>query len=139
MAQGRVVVEVLVAEGQAQHALGEQGVDRVGDKVGIAPVDETGGELARQPQRTIQIAQEQDPAVGAKLAAIKTRHHLARTQGLKRKLGLRSVIVKRIGFVYPVILLHTKSLGDRPIRFNLSLGEIFGLEPFPPGSVPTSS
>lgn len=106
--QGRVVVEVLVAERQAQHPLGEQRAHRVRDEVRIAPVHEARGEFARQPQRAIQIAQQQHACVGTEASAVKTRDHLSRTKGLKRKLALRSVRGKRIGCRFTVILLHTK-------------------------------
>src|SRR5690606_15552793 len=106
--QGVVVVEIFVAQGQGEHALAHQRLHRVLDALLIAPVREARRQAARQPQRAIQVAQEQRPAVGTELPAIETRDYLPRTQGLKPKLSLLTVNLKRIGRQLLVILFHTK-------------------------------
>ena len=93
-----MVVEILVAQGQREHALADQGLHRVLDALLIAPIGEAPRQAPRQPHRATQVSQEQHPTVGTDLPAVETRDDLARTQGLKPKLSLLTVILKRIGW-----------------------------------------
>ncbi len=80
-----MVVEVLVAQGQALDPLGEQVFERVIGVAGIAPVGEGLGERARQAQPAIQLAQEQRATVAGEATAGKISDDLARAEVLKEE------------------------------------------------------
>ena len=82
-----MVVEVFVAQGQAVDPLGHQFLDRVLDRLGVAVVGKTGGELAERAGEPFGFAQQQAAAVGADGAAIKAADHGALTEGLKNEVG----------------------------------------------------
>jgi hypothetical protein len=88
MAQRLMIVEILVAQGQAEHPLRDQIFHGVFDQPGIAPVLEATGHAAGQAERTIQLAQQQHPAVRTECAPIERGHHFAPTQSLKFELLL---------------------------------------------------
>lgn len=59
-----MVVEVFVAEGDAEHPLGEQMFEAVFDQVGIAEVVEAFGQGLDAPEPLVDLAEQQCPAIG---------------------------------------------------------------------------
>jgi hypothetical protein len=77
VAQLVVIDQVLVAERDAEYALGHHRLDRVLD-LGLDPaVVEAGREPGHEPDGTIRRAEQQRPRIGRDLAAIERSHHLA--------------------------------------------------------------
>jgi hypothetical protein len=76
-AQGVVIVEVFVAEGQSVHALAEELEGGVFGGLGFAMVREASGELAESPGEAFGFAEEKGPAVGGEGPAIEAGQHLA--------------------------------------------------------------
>ena len=54
-----VVVQVFIAEREGEHALADQGLDRVLEQSWVAPVGETAGHPTDQPEAAIQPPQQQ--------------------------------------------------------------------------------
>ena len=86
-AQGVLVVEVFVAQGQAVDALADELQDGVFEGVGVAVVGEAGGALAQRAGEALRLAPEQGTAVGGDGAAVEPGDDVALTQGLKREGG----------------------------------------------------
>ena len=82
-AQRRVVVEILVAQGDGLHALRQKFGQRVLDVARVALVAETRRQSRGQPQPLIERAQEKRAAVAAERAAGEIGHDGAATEGLK--------------------------------------------------------
>ena len=70
-----VVVEVFIAQRQAEDALAQQRLQPVLDQARIAPVGEALGEPADQPKALVQLSQQQRPGVGGDRAAVEPAHH----------------------------------------------------------------
>ncbi len=70
-AQTLVVVEVLIAQRDAEDALGQEGPLRMGDEERIAGIDDTGVEGVDQTHRAIHLAQEQGSPIGGQPTATK--------------------------------------------------------------------
>ena len=77
LAQLVVIVEVLVAQRQAEDPLPNQRLDLVLDKAGVAPVGEARRKPAHQPKAAIHLAQQQRAGVRGDVAAIEAGHHRA--------------------------------------------------------------
>jgi len=87
VAQGVVVVEVLITQAQAEDALPEQLRKGVLDEVGVAVVGEATGELLDEVEPGFDLAEEQSARVGGDGDAVKARTDLAVAEGLKRQGG----------------------------------------------------
>ena len=70
-----VVVEVLIAERQAEDALCHQGLHLVPDVIRMAGVAEAGGEAVDEPDGLVRLAQQQRAGVGRHHPAVEIRHH----------------------------------------------------------------
>ena len=75
LAQLVVVVEVLVAQRQAEDALPDQRLHFMLDVARVAPVAEARREPPHQRQALVHLSQQQRPGVRRDLAARKIRHH----------------------------------------------------------------
>ena len=58
-----VVVQVFIAEREGEHALADQGLDRVLEQSWVAPVGETAGHPTDQPEAAIQPPQQQPSGI----------------------------------------------------------------------------
>jgi len=96
LAQFVVVVEVLIAQGQAEDPLAHQSLDPVLHIAGVAPVPETLREPTDQPQATIHLAQQQTAGVRGDVAAIEAGHHHAAADRFKFIL-LRATLCRHRG------------------------------------------
>ncbi len=74
-AQIVVVVEVLIAERQAEHALPNQSLQRVDGEKPAATVGKARGEPFGQPDRVVRLAKQQSPRVRGDQTAVEIRHH----------------------------------------------------------------
>ena len=83
MPQFIMVVQILIAEGNAHDALHHHGLDLVLDQLGCPGVGKAGGKAFRQPDRPVRLAQQQGPGVRGDRAAVETGHHLAAFQRWK--------------------------------------------------------
>ena len=81
VAQLIVVVEILVAERQAEHALADQRRDRVLDLLGITGIAEAGGEPLDQTDGFVRRPQQQRAGVRRDRAAIERAHNPAPVNG----------------------------------------------------------
>ena len=70
-----VVVQVFIAQRDAEHPLADQGLDRVFEQPRIAPVGETGGHPTDQPEAAIQLPQKQPSGIRCDDSAIEPGHH----------------------------------------------------------------
>ena len=75
MAKLVVIVQVLVAERDAEHALTDERGDRVLDQPRLSRVAETSCEPSNQPQTPVRGAQQQPARVGRQRAAVELGHH----------------------------------------------------------------
>src|SRR5262249_58412348 len=81
VAEGLVVVEVLVATGDAEDALGQKGALGVGDEVGIAGVGEAAVQGVQQAEAPVGLAEEQGAGVGGQGASGEVGLDAAAIQG----------------------------------------------------------
>ena len=72
-----VVVEVLIAQRQAEDALRDQSPERMDGHQPITAVGEASRKPIRQPDRLVRLAQQQRSAVRRDHSAIEIRHHQA--------------------------------------------------------------
>ncbi|BCB73025.1 hypothetical protein HMEPL2_33760 [Vreelandella aquamarina] len=70
--QRMVVVEILIAQRQAEHALSNQGFRSVLAALRVSRIAQSASYRARQPHLTIELTQQQDTAVGSDITAIET-------------------------------------------------------------------
>jgi hypothetical protein len=75
VAQSVVIDQVLVAQGQREHPLADQGRHAVLDLLGGAMVDEAAGEPTQQPDRPIGGAQKERPGIRGDRSAVEPGHH----------------------------------------------------------------
>ena len=75
LAQLVVIVEVLVAQHQAEDPLPHQRLDPVLDVARIAPVGEALGEPTHQSETAVHLPQQQRTRIRGDVAAIETGHH----------------------------------------------------------------
>ena len=80
-----VVVEILVAQGDAVHALPHQLADAVFHQVRSPVIAKTGGELAQDAGALFHRAQQQRPGFRGDLSAIEPGHHVTRKMRCKRE------------------------------------------------------
>ena len=71
-----VVVQVFIAEREGEHALADQGLDRVLEQSWVAPVGETAGHPTDQPEAAIQPPQQQPSGIRCDDSAIEPGHNL---------------------------------------------------------------
>ena len=82
-----MVVEVLVAQGQAVDALGEEVLQGMLDEVGVAVVVEAGGELADDAGEGLGLAEQEGAAVCGDGAAVEVGEDLAGSEHGKVEVG----------------------------------------------------
>ena len=71
-----MVVQVFIAEREGEHALADQGLDRVLEQSWVAPVGETAGHPTDQPEAAIQPPQQQPSGIRCDDSAIEPGHNL---------------------------------------------------------------
>ena len=96
LAQFVVVVEVLVAQCQAEDPLADQRLDLMLHIARVTPVAETLREPTDQPKATIHLAQQQAARVRGDVAAIEASHHCAAADRFKFIL-LRATLCRHRG------------------------------------------
>ena len=79
-AQGVVVVDILVAEDQREHALGDQIPHGMFAAAGIAVVGEAGGDAPGELEDGVGGAQQQGPSIGGHATTVKGGDDLATTE-----------------------------------------------------------
>jgi hypothetical protein len=72
-----VIVEVLVAQRQAEDALPHQRLQPVLDIARVAPVGEARGKPTRQPEAPIHLSQQKRPGIRGDVPASEARNHAA--------------------------------------------------------------
>jgi hypothetical protein len=72
-----VVVQILIAERDAEHPLRRHRLDAVLDLRLVAAILEAAGEAPDQPDRSVGGAEQQRAGIGGDLAAVERSHHLA--------------------------------------------------------------
>jgi hypothetical protein len=77
VAQLIVVVQILIAERDAEHPLRRHRLDAVLDLRLVAAILEAAGEAPDQPDRSVGGAEQQRAGIGGDLAAVERSHHLA--------------------------------------------------------------
>lgn len=83
-----VIVEVLVAQRQAEDSLLDQLLGRVLDQLRIAMVDEALREARQQPRRLLELTQQDRSGVRADRPAVETGHHQTPPEAQKLKAGV---------------------------------------------------
>lgn len=81
VAQGGVVIDVLIAKGDRHHPLAQHVDEAVAHLAGLAIIPQPAGHRRRQAQPTIRLAQQQRPAVRGHLATVKPSLHPALATG----------------------------------------------------------
>ena len=75
LAQLVVIVQVFIAQRQAEDALPHQGLDLMLDIARVAPIDEAVGEATHQCEAPVDLPQQQRARVRGDAPAIETGHH----------------------------------------------------------------
>ena len=78
-----MVVEILVAQGDGENALGDEGAQAVLHPLGVAVIGEAVGHLVNERPAPIHPAQQQGAGIGSDGAAVKISHHAAASVGFK--------------------------------------------------------
>ena len=106
MAQKIMIVEVLVAERQAEHALADQRHQAVLDQLGRTGVAETGRKAFDEPDRLVGGAEQQRTAIRGDRAAVKGAHNPTTFDG------------SEIERILPTLCRHRGALLLRPKSFS---------------------
>jgi hypothetical protein len=91
VAQGLVIVQVLVAAAQAVQTLGEQVAQTVFDARRVAWIRDHSGRCAAQPQVLIDLTQQQQTAITAEIPAAEIGFDQAPAKAPKLDLGFGTV------------------------------------------------
>ena len=78
-----MVDEILVAEGDANDALGDELAQAVLDPPGVAVIGEAVGHLVRNRQVPVHPAQQQSAGIGGDGTAVEISHHATAAVGFK--------------------------------------------------------
>ena len=70
-----MVVEILVAKGDAKDALGDEGAQAVPDPLGVAVIGKAVRHLAKKRQVPLGPAQQQGVGIGSDGTALEISHH----------------------------------------------------------------
>ncbi len=115
VAQSVVVVQILVAQRLAEHALAQQLLDRVLDALGTPVVREARRKPADQPRVLGHLAKQQNARVRALVAPIKRGLHPPAPERLKLQLSRTTLCLHRVG---PPV--HDLSLSNKPLAGTVS-------------------
>lgn len=119
-AQGVVVVGVLVAEGDGEGSMQEEGVLVVSDLAGIAGVMEAGRDVANEADAAFDLLQEEDTGIGGNLAAIEGGDDGFAAEVCKGELGV-TVCTQRALLCWHVFLRRNNMLeGARSLVYTFS-------------------
>jgi hypothetical protein len=91
------------------------------DKPPIPPIAEAVGQPSRQSQATIELPQQQHPAVARQRATGKISHHFARAQVLKLERSLLTVCRSPGAFVRRRCFVHTNNFSTNRARSSPAL------------------
>ena len=106
-----VIIEVLIAQRQAEDALPDQCVDLMLDIARIAPIDEAGGKAADQSEALVDLSQQQRSCVRGDVAAIETSHNRTPLDRFKFEQFRRTLCLHRgAPWIVEKSLLHNDSL-----------------------------
>ena len=122
-----MVDEILVAEGDADDALGDEFTKAVPDPPGVAVIGETGRHLVRERQAPIYPAQQQGAGIGSDGAAVEISHHAAASVGFKLEGFGVTLCGHRFSFMNLVNSFRKSILPDSENRCFLPLVRKFGL------------
>ena len=78
-----VVVEVFIAQGDGDNALGDEGAQAVPNPVGVAVIGEAVRHLVNERQALIDLAQQQGAGIGSDGTAVESGHHAAASVAFK--------------------------------------------------------
>ena len=92
-----MVVEILVAEGDAKDTLGDEAAQAVPDPLGVAVIGEAVRHLAKKRQVPPDPAQQQGAGIGSDGAAVEISHHTAASVGFK----LQGLVLHYVGIGSP--------------------------------------
>jgi hypothetical protein len=92
-----VVVEILVAEGEAEQSLAHHHRQRMFDETLVAGVGKAAGELFAEAQMAVHLARQQRTAVAGEMTTAEIRLHTARSKGLKSEGVLDTVCHRPFG------------------------------------------
>ena len=116
-AQGLMVVEVLVAQGQGGDPLGEHGALVVADRLGLARVGDRFGEGPEEPEGALDLAQQQGAGIGGEAPAAEVGDDLLGAEAGKAQGGVGTVCHSDgLAFLGDWIVLTQTLQGVRPSR-----------------------
>ena len=78
-----MVVEVFIAQGDGDNALGDEGAQAVLDPVGVAVIGEAVRHLVNERQTLIDLAQQQGAGIGSDGTVVEIGHHAAASVAFK--------------------------------------------------------
>ena len=126
MAQLVVVVHVLIAQGDANDPLPDQGREGVHHLVLLAVIHKAPGDPLDQPERAIGMPQQQPAAVRGHGATVGRRHHAAASEAFKLELFGATLCRHRTPHMNLVSVCPNNTLPDSRGRCT-SYREISGL------------
>jgi hypothetical protein len=126
VAQLVVIVDVLVAERDADDPLPDQGRERVHHLVLLAVIRKAPGDPLDQPDCSISVPQQQRASVGGHGTAIERRHHTAPSEAFKLELFRGTFCLHRTPLTNLISVCSTNTTSD-PWGRCTSYGEILRL------------
>ena len=104
-----MIVEVLIAQPQSEHALPYQRLDLVLDQLLAARVAEAGRKPIDETDRPVGLAKQQRAGVRSDASAVESRHHQTAFNRFKAKQIRDTVCLHRGALAIPAnLLLHNK-------------------------------
>ena len=106
-----MVVQVFVAQCQAEDALSHQGLNLMLDIARVAPIDEAVGEATHQTDAPVDLSQQQRASVRGDVPAVETGHHRTPLDRFKFEQLRRTLCLHRgAPRIVEISLLHNDSL-----------------------------
>ena len=118
-AKARVIIEILVAEGECVDALGEQLAHAVNHQFGNAAIGETSGQRAGDAEARIDLAQQQSAAIRAEQTAGKIGDQFAAMKFLKKERLAETLCLAGRGRCCLYKLFHANILHNAPAPVTL--------------------
>jgi len=112
MAQGVVIVDILVAQRNRRNPLADHGAQRMHNKARIALVAEAGRDPIEQADRLVGVAQQQGAGIRGDRAAIECSHHTAAIKAFKIEVIRDTLCLHRTPFPNLITLCCKSTFSD---------------------------
>jgi hypothetical protein len=114
VAQLRVIIEIFLVQTQRKNPLADEFLNGMLQSVGGAFILEAVSQSAAHTQTRVDLLQEQGTSVAVEESSGEIGDNFARTEVLKKHLGILTLCLTGVGSCFLFSLFHTKYLQETP-------------------------